>query len=84
MDDFDLPADRRRPIGEPPVVELDVSWLVDVDFAAVDALARLMLVARRSGRSLRFHLEGERMLGAVELVGLAEVLRACDCTDSAS
>jgi hypothetical protein len=50
-----------------------VSWLVPADLAAVDALARLQVVALQCGRRLWLH----RADG--DLVELADVVRLCGC-----
>ena len=59
------------------VVGLDVSWLAAGDLAAVDALARLQVVAARRGRRLRLHGADGGLAELVELVGLREVLQLC-------
>jgi hypothetical protein len=59
------------------VANLDVSWLVDVDLAIVDALARLQLAARRSGRSLRLHGPCPMLAWWLERTGLSEVISVC-------
>jgi ABC-type transporter Mla MlaB component len=61
------------------VVELDVSWLVEADVAAIDALARLQVAAHRCGCSLRLHGAGPSLVEILELIGLGEVMRTCDC-----
>jgi ABC-type transporter Mla MlaB component len=48
---------------------------VAADAVAVDALARLALAARRSGCDVRLCGASPELLGLVELLGLAEVLR---------
>jgi ABC-type transporter Mla MlaB component len=48
---------------------------VTADAVAVDALARLALAARRSGCEVRLRGASPELLGLVELIGLAEVLR---------
>jgi ABC-type transporter Mla MlaB component len=53
--------------------ELDES--VAADAVAVDALARLALVARRHGASVCLSGASDEMLALVALIGLAEVLR---------
>lgn len=62
-----------------PGVDLDVSWLVEADLAAVEALARLQLVAARRGWSLRLHGAQRELVGLVELSGLHDVLGPCAC-----
>ena len=58
-------------------VDLDVSWLVPADLAAVDALARLQLAAARCGRSIGLHGADRRLVELLELVGLDACLRCC-------
>jgi len=65
--------------GAGPLVDVDVSWLVQADLAAVDAVARLQLVAVRRGRSLRLHGAHRDLVGLVELAGLSDVLGVCGC-----
>lgn len=65
-------------VGDRPV-HMDVSWLVTADLSAVDALARLQLVAGRCGRSLRLHGADRHLAELVELAGLREALGVCDC-----
>jgi hypothetical protein len=59
------------------VVGLDVSWLVPADLAAVDALARLHVVASRRGWRLQLHGADGGLAELVALVGLAEVVGLC-------
>jgi hypothetical protein len=61
------------------IVELDVSWLVPADLCAVDALARLQVVAARRGRWLVLHGADGGMLELLAFVGLAEVVHLCSC-----
>ncbi len=59
--------------SEADVVLCDVGALVDVDAAAIDALARLQLTARRLGGRLRLrHASGE-LRELLALAGLADV-----------
>jgi ABC-type transporter Mla MlaB component len=58
-------------------VDLDVSWLVPADIGAVDALARLHVVAARRGCRLRLHGADRGLAELVELVGLGDVLDLC-------
>jgi hypothetical protein len=69
--------------GERPPVHMDVSWVVPADLTAVDALARLQLVAGRCGRTLRLHGADGRLVELVELVGLRDTLVVCDCAAEA-
>lgn len=48
---------------------------VAADAVAVDALARLALAARRGGCEVRLRGASSELLGLVELIGLADVLR---------
>jgi hypothetical protein len=59
------------------VVGLDVSWLVPADLAAVDALARLHVLASRRGWRLQLHGADGGLVELVALVGLAEIVRPC-------
>jgi ABC-type transporter Mla MlaB component len=61
-------------------VDLDVSWLVPADLGAVDALARLHVVAGRRGCRLRLHGADGGLAELVELVGLGDVLQLCPCS----
>jgi hypothetical protein len=66
--------------GEGPgVVDLDVSWLVGADLRALDALARLQLVAARRGRVLCLHGADAGLRGLIEMAGLCGTLRVCGC-----
>ena len=58
-------------------VDLDVSWLVPADLNAVDALARLHVVAVRRGRRVRLHRVDGGLAELLELVGLGDVLHLC-------
>jgi hypothetical protein len=66
------PADRS---GE--FVDLEVSWLVPSDLAAIDALSRLEVVASRCGRVLRLHGVNGGLAELLEFVGLGEVMHMC-------
>ncbi len=59
------------------VVGLDVSWLVPADLAALDALARLQVVASQRGRRVLLHGADRGLAELVELVGLGEVVHLC-------
>jgi hypothetical protein len=61
------------------VVDLDVSWLVPADLGAVDALARLQVVASRCGRWLRLHGADGGLAELLEFVGLCDVVHLCPC-----
>lgn len=58
-------------------VDLDVSWLVPADLGAVDALARLQVVASRCGRRLRLHGANAGLAELLEFVGLSDVVHLC-------
>jgi hypothetical protein len=66
--------DDRRPHR---LAHLDVSWMAPADLCTVDALARLQLVAVQRGRSLEIHGADRRLVGLLELVGLAEAVQVC-------
>ena len=68
-----------RPEGD-GAVDLDVSWLVPADLGAVDALARLHVVAARRGCRLRLHGVDGGPAELVELVGLGDTLHLCPCS----
>jgi hypothetical protein len=59
------------------VVDLDVSWLVPVDLATVDALARLQVAASHCGRWLQFHGADGGLVELVDFVGLGDVVHLC-------
>jgi ABC-type transporter Mla MlaB component len=48
---------------------------VAADAVAVDALARLALAARRSGCEVRLRGASPELIGLIDLIGLADVLR---------
>jgi ABC-type transporter Mla MlaB component len=66
------------------VVDLDVSWLVPADLAAVDALARLQVAASRCGRRLRLHGADGGLAELLEFVGLSDIVHLCPCCGGAS
>jgi hypothetical protein len=72
--------------GRPQLLaHLDVSWMVSADLCAVDALARLQLVALRRGRSLEIHGADGTLADLLELLGLDAVVHVCPrCRISAS
>ena len=61
-----LEAGERRPIV------CDVSDVVHPDAVAVEAVARLQLVARRMGTEVRLRDPGRDLLGLLELMGLRQ------------
>ena len=66
------------------IVDLDVSWLVRADLTAVDALARLQLVAVRRAHRLKLHGANQELADVLELVGLGEIVQLCPrCSSSA-
>lgn len=62
--------------GAPCEVFCDVGALAQVNLAAVDALARLHLTARRHGSRLRLRNAGPDLLALLDLVGLPELADA--------
>ena len=60
--------------GAGDLVVCDVERLARVDFAAVDALARLALTARRHGRQFRVRNASAELRCLLELVGLLGVV----------
>ena len=54
-------------------MDLDVAWIAPADLEAVDALARLQLVATRLGVRLRLRHSSSDLLDLLNQVGLAEV-----------
>jgi ABC-type transporter Mla MlaB component len=63
--------------GRVKVVVCDVGALVDPDAVTVDALARLQLSARRSGRQIRLHQACGRLQDLLALMGLSDALPLC-------
>lgn len=59
---------------EPGWVTCDVAALTAPDAAAVEALARLQLTARRHGSRIRLRHAGIRLRGLLALTGLGDVL----------
>ena len=57
------------------VVLCDVTALTGADLGAVDALARLQIVARRHGGEIRLTNACGRLIGLLRLVGLARIIR---------
>ena len=66
-------------MGSDGAVDLDVSWLVPADLAAVDALARLGMTAARCGLRLRLHGVDGGLAELLDLVGLSDVVERCPC-----
>ncbi|MFJ9827489.1 STAS domain-containing protein [Streptomyces sp. NPDC101160] len=60
--------------AEPAVVVCDVGGLDRAGLAAVDAVARLRLAARRRGHRLEFRGAGPELRGVLDLVGLGDLL----------
>lgn len=58
----------------PTVVVCDVGGLDHAGLAAVDAVARLRLAARRGGHRLLFRGAGPELRGVLGLVGLGDLL----------
>lgn len=61
-----------------PVVECDVAEVTRPDCAAVDAVARLQLDARRRGREIVLRNASPELQELLELSGLADVIRCAD------
>jgi hypothetical protein len=72
------------PLAADRAVDVDVSWLVPADLFAVDALARLHVVAARRGYLLRLRGADDGLAELVELVGLGDVLHLCPCSGADS
>lgn len=62
------PSSRRIVIG------CDVSGITEPDALALDTLARLQLVARRFGATIRLYNASDVLAALIECAGLAEVL----------
>lgn len=62
----------------PQVLVCDVGELVGPDVVAVDAIARLQLIARRSGRELRLDNASLELRELLELAGLTDVIPMSD------
>ncbi len=56
----------------------DVGALVDPDVVAVDALARIQLTARRSGRRVELRHACGELRGLLALMGLCDVMPLCE------
>ncbi|MFL5680990.1 MAG: STAS domain-containing protein [Chloroflexota bacterium] len=69
-------ARARRAHGPP--LDCDVRALPHPDVCAVDALARLALVARRHGRDIRIHGASDELRSLIDLAGLGSVLVSAD------
>jgi len=69
--------DNRLEVGAVVVVVCDVGALSRPDVVALDALARLELVARRRGARLALHHASAELLELVALAGLGRAVRAC-------
>ena len=75
----DIPAlcERVRRLAEASGTELvtcDLGAVADPDLATVDALARLQLVARRVGCSVRLRDAGADLQGLLALTGLSDAV----------
>ncbi|MFF8712010.1 STAS domain-containing protein [Streptomyces sp. NPDC015184] len=65
-------------------VDCDVGGVVRADLVLVEAIARLVLVARRAGgRRLRLRNASPELRSLLDLVGLAEVMGAASVTGAA-
>jgi ABC-type transporter Mla MlaB component len=67
-------AHRLMAATEDGTVVCDVEALVSPDAAAVDALARLQLAARRLHREIRLERASEELAALIELSGLSDVI----------
>jgi ABC-type transporter Mla MlaB component len=56
------------------IVDCDVSGLNDPDCVVVDALARMALLCRRTGRRLRLRGAARKLQDLLVLAGLSEIL----------
>jgi anti-anti-sigma regulatory factor len=79
-----LQVDAELSDGHPDVVVADVSGLADADIAAVDALARACLAARRAGSELRLAEASPGLRALLELAGLAEAIPCEPALDAGS
>ena len=61
------------------VIDLDVSWLVPADLAAVDALARLQVAAARRRSQLCLHGADGGLAELIDFCGLGDVVQFCSC-----
>ncbi|TGY91353.1 STAS domain-containing protein [Streptomyces rhizosphaericola] len=68
------PVPDGAPPAPPGLVECDVGGVDRPGLALVEAVARLALVARRSGRQLALRRVGPELQGLLDLVGLADVV----------
>jgi ABC-type transporter Mla MlaB component len=60
--------------GDADVVTCDVGSLLDVDLVTVDALARMLLTARRTGGSVQVRGASAELLRLLDLAGLTEIV----------
>jgi ABC-type transporter Mla MlaB component len=63
--------------GDVDLVTCEVGGLVHPDVTAIDALARLQLTARRSGRAIRLRNAQVELRDLVALTGLRDELPVC-------
>jgi ABC-type transporter Mla MlaB component len=61
------------------VIDLDVSWLVPADLAAVDALARLQVAAARRRSQLCLHGADGGLAELIDFCGLGDAVQFCSC-----
>jgi anti-anti-sigma regulatory factor len=66
-------VDQRPPSEANPVV-CDVSAITDPDRAALDALVRLALTARRMGTAIELRNACPELIDLIQIAGLADVL----------
>ncbi|MDQ0986558.1 STAS domain-containing protein [Streptomyces sp. V2I9] len=82
----DLCAELERALAGPrgaapvpgAVADCDVGGVVRPDLGLVEGVARLALVARRSGRTLRLRRVPPELRALLDLVGLADVVALAD------
>lgn len=61
---------------------IDVSMVTRPDCSTVDALARMQLEARRSGRTIRLHGACHELRELLSLAGMSEILPCADAADA--
>ena len=57
-----------------PVIACDARYIVEPDIGTVDALARLVLAARRLGFGVRLECAAPDLVELIELAGLCDVV----------
>ena len=61
------------------VIDLDVSWLVPADLAAVDVLARLQVAAARRRSQLCLHGADGGLAELIDFCGRGDIVQLCSC-----